>query len=391
MASDTLPFLSPDVVRHVNKLGFQLQYLTVNDKESSGICAINVYHCLMMVAAGSTGKTMAAFSTALGFLQASLYEAADYTVKLNHYLKTNGSVELSSAGSVWYKENLLLEEKWRETVETVFGATVAPMKLAPMNEFVEKETQGNIKQLVTKREVDNAVLMLITCLYFKAKWATPFATSMTDRSATFYPFDNGKSQTCSMMHRVDDMDYREDPRMQVCVLPYRSTGGESNTPTPIWKAAIILPKTPGLSAMKDILHSTSESLSALHNLLIGTTQATHKPPQQKLNLYLPSFKQNVKLDLKEPLIALGLSPAFTPSSDFEPMTKGPMMINAVTHNLVIAVDEEGTEMAAATKVTLSRSRKTVTEMRVNRPFLFVVFDEVSNLVLCSVIVNSVEE
>jgi serine protease inhibitor len=39
----------------------------------------------------------------------------------------------------------------------------------------------------------------------------------------------------------------------------------------------------------------------------------------------------------------------------------------------------------------SRSIEYIPEMRVDRPFLFLVFDDVTGLVLCSAVVNNVEK
>jgi serine protease inhibitor len=39
----------------------------------------------------------------------------------------------------------------------------------------------------------------------------------------------------------------------------------------------------------------------------------------------------------------------------------------------------------------SRSRPVIKEMRVDRPFLFLVFDSTSGLVLCETVVNSIKE
>jgi serine protease inhibitor len=68
------------------------------------------------------------------------------------------------------------------------------------------------------------------------------------------------------------------------------------------------------------------------------------------------------------------------------------LINRVTHDVFIEVNEEGTEMAATTVVGKKKRRKVETvEMRVDRPFLFLVFDGRTGLVLCSVVVSEVED
>jgi serpin B len=66
--------------------------------------------------------------------------------------------------------------------------------------------------------------------------------------------------------------------------------------------------------------------------------------------YLACYE--VHLDAKPALINLELGPAFKPSDDFAPISTGPLMISRVMHDLLIEVNEGGTEMAAVTVVAM---------------------------------------
>ncbi|MGI8994052.1 MAG: serpin family protein [Nocardioidaceae bacterium] len=62
-------------------------------------------------------------------------------------------------------------------------------------------------------------------------------------------------------------------------------------------------------------------------------------------------------------------------ADFSGMSPLQLYISAVLHEWFIAVDEEGTEAAAATAVVMAESAApAVTPFRLDRPFVFVIHD-----------------
>jgi serine protease inhibitor len=69
--------------------------------------------------------------------------------------------------------------------------------------------------------------------------------------------------------------------------------------------------------------------------------------------------------------------AFSYSADFSGMTvEETLYIKAVLHEAFIAVDESGTEAAAATAVIVAAAsaRQTSVTMAVDHPFLFIIHD-----------------
>jgi serine protease inhibitor len=398
MFIDNDPASVQDFVDLINRLGFQIQCLTIQPDKANGLCAMNIYQCLMMAAAGSKDDNLAAFAKVLGFNPMEVKEAVNRIVELDSYYKTSRAVELSSASSLWHKADLVLEKEWEETIRKTFGATIGPIEVEPINEFIQEATKGKFKGLVSKGDLMAVVLMLVTCLYFKANWETPFNRSLTKKS-DFYMF-GGKCQTCDMMNRVGMMDYMENGKIQACILPYKSGGGDpsllgtsASSPSPNWKAAVILPKERGFTAMQAILSTFSASPTSSRDLLVspgprGGRSSTGNLKREKVSLSLPKFTLKLKLNLIESLSTLGLTPVFRASSDFAPISRsGVMLINRVTHDMFIEVNEEGTEMAATTIVGMKRKIVKMIEMRIDRPFLFLVFDEVTKLVLCSVVVS----
>lgn len=96
-----------------------------------------------------------------------------------------------------------------------------------------------------------------------------------------------------------------------------------------------------------------------------------------IRLALSSWRFRSQLALKEPLQKLGMRHAFSDAADFSAMSPEALAITDVLQEVYIAVDENGTEAAAATAVivgeTSAPSAEPV-ELIVDRPFLFWISD-----------------
>ena len=97
------------------------------------------------------------------------------------------------------------------------------------------------------------------------------------------------------------------------------------------------------------------------------------------------------IGLNEPLKTLGMKSAFENDADFSGMADEPLCISEVKQKSFVDVDEEGTEAAAVTTVTMRASGmprpSNDFSMIVNRPFLFVISDEDTGSILFIGIVN----
>jgi serpin B len=92
---------------------------------------------------------------------------------------------------------------------------------------------------------------------------------------------------------------------------------------------------------------------------------------------LPKFEYESEFNLRDSLIALGMKDAFTDTADFSGMTeRDDLFISAVLHKAFVAVDEKGTEAAAATAVIIEATGAPVfnVTLTIDRPFIFLIRD-----------------
>jgi len=96
-----------------------------------------------------------------------------------------------------------------------------------------------------------------------------------------------------------------------------------------------------------------------------------------VQLDLPKWTTRTHAGLDDALVALGMPTAFGDGADFSAMTTTDRLsIAAVPHEAFVAVDEHGTEAAAATAVVMGVSAivAPTRKITVNRPYLYVIHD-----------------
>jgi serpin B len=103
-----------------------------------------------------------------------------------------------------------------------------------------------------------------------------------------------------------------------------------------------------------------------------------------VRLFAPKFTFESEFKLAETLIQMGMPAAFG-NADFSGMTGNrDLFIGDVVHKAFVAVDEEGTEAAAATAVIMVEIARMIEDailMRLDRPFLFLIRDNDTGTIL----------
>ena len=92
---------------------------------------------------------------------------------------------------------------------------------------------------------------------------------------------------------------------------------------------------------------------------------------------MPKFEFESEFSLSKTLAVMGMPVAFSANADFSGMTGNrELFIKDVIHKAFVAVDEAGTEAAAATAVIMPASMPSgePVQVTVDRPFIFLIRD-----------------
>jgi serpin B len=159
-----------------------------------------------------------------------------------------------------------------------------------------------------------------------------------------------------MMHQTERLGYSEGNGFQAVTLPY--DGGEL-------EMVVLLPGQGKFAEFEKSLNAGN----------VGSIINAVTPKQVALSL--PSYKYESEFSLGEVLAAMGMPIAFSGQADFSGMTGNrELSISEVVHKAFVAVDEAGTEAAAATAVIMRATAMPVMplEVTVDRPFIFLIRD-----------------
>jgi len=283
--------------------------------------------------------------------------------------------ELVVANALWGQDGYPFKAAFTQLVEKHYGAGLSSVDYVQaaeaarttINDWVEKQTQGRIKDLIPPG-VLNAMtrLVLTNAIYFKSQWAEQFSERATKDGD--FRLGDGKSVKVPMMRQQEKFGYLETDAFQALEMPYKA--GELSM-------VVLLPKAvDGLAAFEKGL--TADKLAGWMGGL----------KRREVKVTLPKWKMTSQFGLADMLKKMGMTDAFAPgTADFSGMTTAEkLFISAVIHKAFFEVDEEGTEAAAATAVAIAATAMPPQPaepkvFKADHPFLYLIRHRPTDLVL----------
>lgn len=379
---------TPEVVAEVaagfNAFGLELYRKVAITPGDQVISPASVAVALAMTHAGARGDTAKEMEAALhvtrpvGELQAAvgtMLASWSETREPPRHDAPAEPMELAVANRLFGEATVPYEPAFLELSRSVFAAPLEPVDFkgaheaarTTINDWVEDRTHDRIKELLPTGAVDASTrLVLVNAIYFKSQWMAPFAEDQT-KPAPF--FTSKRAHDVPTMSVTEHFSFTESTAdgVQVVELRYRDAGFSMLLVVPLAKD--------GLPAVEAAL--TSERLTAWTGALVG----------ERLALSLPKFRiaPDEGLRLSQALGELGIRKAFSAEADFTGIAPASEQIQLAEayHKGFIAVDENGTEAAAATAMA-ARAGGMPSEPRavkVDRPFLYFVRDTKSGLLM----------
>jgi serine protease inhibitor len=332
------------------------------------ISPASVALALGMVYNGAAGETRRGMAEALGLAGLSLDEVNRAAAELLAPKTIDPQVRLAVANSLWGRRGIVFDREFLRRCVEFYNAEVEALDFADshapaiINAWVRKHTDGKIEKIVDR--IDGAaILVLLNAIYFKGNWTRQFDRRRTEERA--FHLLGGKQKRHPLMTQAGEYRYCEGKGFQAVRLPY---GSER-------------------LSMYVFLPDQRAGLAGFQQSLGDANWSAWMPQFRKTEgtIALPRFKLEYEVTLNEALKTLGMAAAFEPRrANFEGMGAGALNIDEVRHKTFVEVNEEGTEAAAVTAVTMMRAsfvpKRTFT-MVVDRPFFCAIRDDQSGAIL----------
>ncbi|OWA50959.1 Plasminogen activator inhibitor 2 [Hypsibius exemplaris] len=323
---------------------------------------------------GANGTTKTELSTVLGLASSKISEFVWKVSSVNSGVSP-ATYSLETANGLFFDHSFALDHAYRNEMARIFDVQVelldfqrnAEESRLQINAFVANKTRQKIGELFAAGSIgQDSSLVLVNALYFKAQWETPFDKDETN----LQPFEllSGQRTAVPLMFTEATVPYGVIPELknaEVIELMYK--GGAVSM-------IVILP------AKKSSLHDLEDSLTT-----DKMNAASKRMMKQEVLVFLPKFKVSGGTDLVPALKDMGVTRAFSSDADFSRINQNKgLQITQVFQEVVLDVDEMGTEGAAATgvQVSLQNARPHSRPVfRATRPFLYFIRHNQSNIIL----------
>jgi serine protease inhibitor len=329
---------------------------------------------LAMAYAGARGGTASEMATTLHFTLPPRQLHPAMGVLLHDLNATHEGYQLSIANALWAQRGYNFLSEFLQLLNNDYGAGLNQVDFKgsteaarlTINQWVEQKTANKIKDLLPPGALKPSTRLVLTnAIYFKGNWLTQFDKAQT-KDEDFH-LSPAQAKRAPLMHREGSFNYFNGGTFQILEIPYQSNE---------LSMIVFLPNDPsGLAALEQSL-TPSNTQQWLRQL----------GPVSKVIVTMPKFKTTQQFELGGTLAAMGMPQAFSAGADFSGMTGNrDFFISAVIHKAYIDVNEEGTEAAAATAVTMramaARMPPPAPVFRADHPFVFLIRDIRSNSIL----------
>ena len=374
-----VPTAEPEVVTEVaggfNHFGIDLYRKVATDDGNIVISPASVALALTMTQAGARANTSKEMQTTLHYSRAAPVVQTAVATMLSTWNKDSDMIELSVVNRLFGEKTVPFEKPFLSLTQRFFQAPLEPVDFkgaseparVHINDWVAEQTHDRIKDLIPAGGVTPATrLALVNAIYFKASWMYEFAKGRT-APAPFFTADG--SRDVPTMHLNKSLAIQDAPGATVVHLDYQHPG---------YAMTLVVPtERDGLGAIE----------ASLGPELLGEWTGVTKYEQVELSM--PKFRiTSDSIPLGKHLQALGIVDAFGGKADFTGIAPASeaVELSEVFHKGFIEVDESGTEAAAATAVVARAGSAAMPQdeprvLKVDRPFLYLIRDKSSGLVL----------
>jgi serpin B len=280
------------------------------------------------------------------------------------------NVTLNIANALWYRTGSELNPEFAAINQKFYRGTLGaldftnPRSAQAMNEWASQNTHGKIQTIMQPPIPENTAIVLANAIYFKGTWSDPFDSKQT-KERPFHSLPKSEQQL-PMMTQTRSFSYQQGNGFQAVQLAY--VGKRLH--------------------MQVFLPETNSSVEALLDRMDADFWRRIILPgfrSSRGTLVMPRFKLRFGAELKSTLALMGLKAALGPGADFSGMSSARLYLSEIKHQSFVEVNEEGTEAAAVTTGVMAlasiHNPPPPFQMVVDRPFLFLITDTVTNSIL----------
>lgn len=293
-----------------------------------------------------------------------------YKMLINGLQSLDKDVVFEIANAIFYADGFSVKNDFLNTNKNIYDAEIeklnfnSVLSVQHINNWVADKTHDKITSIIDQLSPDDR-MVLLNAIYFNGIWTNKFDENGTQK-LSFIKTDGTRTEV-PMMKKEETLDYTSNSLFSAIKMPYGT--GQYNM-------VVMLPEN-DINSQDLIDELSSENWKNWMN------NFEQKNP---VVITMPRFKYAFETKLNNVLKEMGMEKAFQPKiADFSKMSDEDLYISSAIHKSFIDVNENGTEAAAVTSITMSTTSIGIeppkTYFNVNRPFVFAITEKDTNAIL----------
>jgi len=359
----------------INQDDFEFLFLKLeNNKKNMLYSPLSIKYALNMLQEGAAYNTYAEINKVIGNTDLSKYESIDEYLSMANGLFINAT----------YYE--YIKPQYINTIKNKYDGDVIKDKFENannINQWIEDKTLGIIKDMISDQMVQqpDTVMFIINALAMNMKWELRF--DFEDTRGREFLLENGEKIEATTMYSGQttgsSISYYIGNDITAVTMNLQSYNGIQ------FEFMAIMPDNNLSNYVNNV---TKEQINEIDKNLISPIN-NRKP----VVVYIPKFKFNYDLNLKDDLKKLGINEAFSEDADFSNMAYGlekegnpyeRLYVSDALHKSDIDFSEEGLKAAAVSVIVMTglagsafgqQERPTPVVISIDKPFMFIVRDK----------------
>ncbi|MGN1270335.1 MAG: serpin family protein [Clostridia bacterium] len=341
---------------------FSMSFLKLeNDKQNMIYSPLSIKYALKMLNEGANGNTKTQIENVIGELNLTKYNNIDKVLSL-----ANG-VYIRDTYAKYVKEDYkkILTEKYNAEInyDSFNNAN-------NINNWIENKTLGIIKNMLKDDLVRDPLteMLLINALAIDMEWEESFDSSKTYGEE--FNLDNGNKMIATMMHKEtksDNISYYKNKDVTALTMDLKEYNDTQ------LEFIAIMPE----ENLSDYIESfTIDDFDTIIKKSKLASKTKHG-----VDISIPRFSFDYDLKLKNDLIKLGITDAFSDRvADFSNMSNRELYVSDALHKANIDFTEKGVKAAAVTVIVMADKSMVATptkpeEIKIDKPFLYMIRDK----------------
>jgi serpin B len=366
----------------LNNNAFAFDFLRLINQDQKSNFAFSPFSLSVgfsMAYAGSANETEAQMQKCFRFGENHSSFHKNFRAVLQNLQRVK-SYELNSSNVAFVERTYKIRNSYQNNLIDMYNAELklvdfknASITQPLINEWGDKHSKGLIKEVLSSYN-PLMKLLLVNLTFFEATWghSMKFEKSST-KIDTFYTPQ--KKILTPFMHKAGFKgQYLADKDWVLVGLPIQE-----------YECSLTILMPQNNYQLDNLISNPPQKVREFldNNPILDETDDL---PTTRLEISLPKFEIDTKIDPSNILQKMGLKDAFSESkADFSNITPHPrgLFISILEHNCRVLVDETGVKAAASTAISFVERGIAMggKKVEINKPFIFFIRDDVTKCVL----------